>query len=132
MAYVSHTLNTSLVISTLIAIIYSKCDPISTRDYHRKDSTSFFQNDILGPAGFGDAHFIPPDLIMDYRIRFENDPNATAPAQRVFIRHQLDDDLDIRSFRIGEFGFGDFTREVTIRRCILQVGGVMYCFTTLH
>ena len=60
---------------------------------------------------------------MDYRIRFENDPNATAPAQRVFIRHQLDDDLDIRTFRIGEFGFGDFTREVTIQRSILQVGG---------
>ena len=68
---------------------------------------------------------------MDYRIRFENDPNATAPAQRVFIRHQLDDDLDIRTFRIGEFGFGDFTREVTIRRAILQVGGVMCHYTEL-
>ena len=81
----------------------------------------FFQNDILGPAGFGDAHFIPPDLTLDYRIRFENDPNATAPAQRVFIRHQLDDDLDVRTFRIGDFGFGDFTREVTLSRPILQV-----------
>jgi len=58
---------------------------------------------------------------MDYKIRFENDPNATAPAQRVFIRHQLDDDLDIRTFRIGDFGFGDFTREVTTSRTILQV-----------
>jgi len=82
----------------------------------------FFQNDILGPAGYGDAHFIPPDLTLDYRIRFENDPNATAPAQRVFIRHQLDDDLDIRTFRIGDFGFGDFIREVTVSRPILQVG----------
>ena len=62
---------------------------------------------------------------MDYRIRFENDPNATAPAQRVFIRHQLDDDLDIRTFRIGDFGFGDFTREVTNRRSILQVGFII-------
>ena len=65
---------------------------------------------------------------MDYRIRFENDPNATAPAQRVFIHHQLDDDLDIRTFRIGDFGFGDFTREVTNSRTILQVGFIMcYC-----
>jgi hypothetical protein len=79
------------------------------------------QNDILGPAGFGDAHFIRPDLTLEYTIRFENDPNATAPAQRVFIRHQLDDDLDPRTFRVGSFGFGNFTRELTFTRAFVQV-----------
>ena len=79
------------------------------------------QNDIIGPDGYGSAHFIPSDVTLDYKIRFENDPNATAPAQRVLIKHQLDDDLDVRSFRIGSFGFGDFTRDVTVRRAFLQV-----------
>ncbi len=81
----------------------------------------FSQNDIIGPAGFGDAHFISPEVRFDYRIRFENDPNATAPAQRVFIKSILDEDLDIRSFRIGSFGFGDFVRNITTSRSILQV-----------
>ena len=83
--------------------------------------TSFFQNDMIGPAGFGDAHFLSRHTKLDYRIRFENDPNATAPAQRVFIRSFLDEDLDIRSFRVGSFGFGDFIRNVTTSRSILQV-----------
>ena len=76
---------------------------------------------MIGPAGYGDAHFISPRTKLDYRIRFENDPNATAPAQRVFIRSGLDEDLDIRSFRVGSFGFGDFVRNVTTSRSILQV-----------
>ncbi|KAK3709146.1 hypothetical protein QZH41_018059, partial [Actinostola sp. cb2023] len=67
-------------------------------------------NDIIGPTGFGDARFIAGDSTLNYKIRFENDPNATAPAQRVFIKYKLDSDLDARSFRIGSFGFGNFTQ----------------------
>ena len=79
------------------------------------------QNDIIGPSGFGDANFIPANIVLEYKIRFENDANATAPAQRVFIRHQLDDDVDERSFRVGSFGFGDFTQNISMRRAFLQV-----------
>lgn len=76
---------------------------------------------MIGPAGFGDARFISPDSSLTYRIRFENEPNATAPAQRVIVKTVLDDDLDLRSFRIGTFGFGDFIRNITTPRAILQV-----------
>lgn len=79
------------------------------------------QNDIIGPAGYGDAHFIHPDLTLQYIIRFENDANATAPAQRVFIQYQLDDDLDPRTFRVGSLGFGDFIREISFSRAFVQV-----------
>jgi len=71
------------------------------------------------------ARFIPVDLNLEYRIRFENDPNATAPAQRVFIEHQLDDDLDERAFRVGTFGFGDFSQELLFTRAFLQDKGSM-------
>ena len=40
----------------------------------------------------------------------------------MFIRHQLDDDVDERSFRVGSFGFGDFIQNVTVQRAFLQVG----------
>ena len=81
-------------------------------------------NDTVGPSRYGDANFIPANLVLEYKIiiRFKNDANATAPAQRVFIRHQLDDDGDERSFRVGSFGFGDFTQNVTVQRAFLQVG----------
>ena len=86
------------------------------------------QNDMLGPDGFGDAHFIAPNLNLEYTIRFENDPNATAPAQRVLISHILDNDLDARSFRLGSFGFGDFTRELPFTRAFVQVRS-KYCMS---
>ena len=86
------------------------------------------QNDMIGPNGYGGAHFIPPDLTLEYTIRFENDPNATAPAQKVLIRHHLDEDLDIRTFRIGSFGFGDFTSNVTQGMAFLQVGHSVYTY----
>ncbi|XP_071964990.1 uncharacterized protein [Antedon mediterranea] len=70
-------------------------------------------NDMIGPAGYGDARFLPTDEYLDYKIRFENDINATAPAQRVLVTTVLDDNIDIRTLRIGDFGFGNFTNKVT-------------------
>ena len=79
------------------------------------------KNDIIGPAGYGDARFVPVDVLLSYRIRFENDVNASAPAQRVFIITTLDDDLDIRTLRVGSYGFGNFTQEVANPSGFLQV-----------
>ena len=74
-------------------------------------------NDILGPEGFGPDRWVPADSVFGYTIRFENDPEfATAPAQVVRITQQLDDDLDFRTFRVGDFGFGDLLIEVPDNR----------------
>ncbi len=64
-------------------------------------------NDIIGPPGFGEEHWVASKDVMGYTIRFENAPDATASAQEVVITQQLDDDLDWRTFRVDDFGFGD-------------------------
>ena len=64
-------------------------------------------NDILGPEGFGDERWIPATDTFAYKIRFENASDAAAPAQEVIVTQQLDADLDWRSFRVDDFGFGD-------------------------
>lgn len=64
-------------------------------------------NDILGPDGFGEENWIKATEPFDYTIRFENEPTATAPAQEVIITQQLDEDLDWRTFRVDDFGWGD-------------------------
>jgi hypothetical protein len=70
-------------------------------------------NDMLGPAGFGDERWVSSRERLPYTIRFENDPEvATAPAQEVFVTHQLDSTLDARSFRLGPFGFAGLTFDV--------------------
>jgi len=65
-------------------------------------------NDILGPAGYSDGNFIHPRLVMEFKIRFENQPNATAAAQRVTINCPINRNMDLSSFRLGSFGFGEF------------------------
>ena len=70
-------------------------------------------NDIIGPPGYGDEHWVALEQTLPYTIRFENDPNlATAPAQVVMITQDLDIDIDPGSFRLGQFGFGNFIFEV--------------------
>lgn len=70
---------------------------------------AFDPNDITGPLGYGDEQWVSVNDRMGYTIRFENDPDfATAPAQIVRITHPVDSNLNINSFRLGDFGFGGF------------------------
>ena len=69
-------------------------------------------NDIVGPSGFGAEKWVTATETLPYTIRFENRATATAPAQQVTITHPLDADLDWRTFRLGNFGWGDLMFEV--------------------
>ena len=70
-------------------------------------ATSGDPNSLIGPAGFGPAGFIAPSSEFPYRVNFENEPMATAPAQRVDITDQLDPGLDWSTFQLTGVGFGD-------------------------
>lgn len=79
---------------------------ISLTDFTFALLASLDPNEIVGPEGFGPEGFIVKDRILPYTIHFENDPEATAPAQEVFVTQQLDADLDLGTFEFGSFGFG--------------------------
>jgi RHS repeat-associated protein len=64
-------------------------------------------NSLTGPAGYGPTAYISCETTVPYRIDFENESSATAPAQQVFITDQLDSDLDWGSFELTEIAFGD-------------------------
>jgi hypothetical protein len=68
-------------------------------------------NNIQGPSGFGPSGFVKPEL-FSYAIKFENKPDATAPAQTVVVTQQLDANLDWSTFQLGSFGFGDIVINV--------------------
>ena len=55
---------------------------------------------MIGPRGFGAANFVALDREYIYRIRFENDVNATAPAQTVVVTTQLNEHIRAQSFRL--------------------------------
>jgi RHS repeat-associated protein len=63
-------------------------------------------NFISGPAGYGPQGFVEPETALPYQIGFENESDATAPAQVVEVTQQLDPNLDWSTFQLGDFGFG--------------------------
>jgi len=70
--------------------------------------TSIDPNEIRGPAGFGDEHYIQANGPLSYEVLFENLPAATAAAQKVRITDPLDGDLfDPDSVTFTAFRFGD-------------------------
>jgi YD repeat-containing protein len=64
-------------------------------------------NELIGPAGHGTANFMGLASSFGYRIDFENDPEALAPAQIVTITHDVNDKLDRATYSLTALGFGD-------------------------
>lgn len=77
-------------------------------------------NDKNGPIGIGARGFVGIRSTLPYRIDFENVPTATAAAQRVRIVDQLDPNLDGRTFRLKEIGFGNYRITVPDNRAFYQ------------
>ena len=64
--------------------------------------TSIDPNEMCGPAGYGDENYIGETQTMQYRILFENKAEATAPAYRIYITDELDENVfDVSSVRFG-------------------------------
>lgn len=74
-------------------------------------------NEIVGPVGSGPEHWVSASKPLNYVIHFANDPNlANAPVQEALIIQQPDADLDLRTFRLGDFGFGNIFVDVPDNR----------------
>lgn len=64
---------------------------------------SWDPNEMVGPAGVGDKNYIAETRTMDYRIMFENKKEATAPAYRIRISDELDENVfDVSTVRFGD------------------------------
>jgi RHS repeat-associated protein len=64
-------------------------------------------NDKLGPSGYDGAAYLPADGTLAYQIRFENQPSATAPAQRVIVADILNPNLDLSTLELTEIAFAN-------------------------
>jgi RHS repeat-associated protein len=63
-------------------------------------------NEKTGPGGFGPEAFIRGDTVLPYRIEFENEAKATAPAQLVIVTDPLNASIDWSTLQFIEVGFG--------------------------
>ena len=67
-------------------------------------------NAKYGPSGSGPAHYMIPEPVMPYAISFENQPEASLPAQTVVVTDHLDTaTLDLATFALGPITVADHT-----------------------
>ena len=62
---------------------------------------------ITGPIGSGDLGYVPAGATLPYTIQFANAPNASEAVGEVRIVTELDENLDPRTFRLGDLQLGD-------------------------
>jgi hypothetical protein len=62
---------------------------------------------MVGPGGFGQQNYVFDGNLYTYQILFENQTNATAPAQSVTITDPLSTNLVWSRFALTEISFGD-------------------------
>jgi len=66
-------------------------------------------NSKAGPQGSGTARYVAGQAPLHYSVSFENDPTATAPAQKVFVTDQLDPTkVDLSTVSLGPIAFGSY------------------------
>ncbi|WP_292861976.1 putative Ig domain-containing protein [Nostoc sp. LPT] len=72
-------------------------------------------NTLINPDGFGTQNWLTAGAVIPYAIRFSNNANqGTTPIAQVSITQQLDSDLDLNTFTLDDFGFGEITVDVPL------------------
>ncbi len=64
-------------------------------------------NGLYGPAGFMTGNYVVDSGLFNYEIFFENETNATAPAQIIQISNPLSTNLNWQTFQLTEIAFGN-------------------------
>ena len=113
--------------------VLAKCGPpIAMIKKKLKDIAkvlSFDPNHLVGNSDYDDVrHFVGNFSPQNYRVSFENNPSATAPAQHVYIVDTLDPAKFVLStFRFTGYRIGDSSYPVPpTRGQVIQTAGIKY------
>ena len=82
----------------------------------QQNPAGFDPNEIYGPGGFGAEGYLNGAPTLPYSISFENLATAGGPATEITVTEQLDAELDLETFQLGSFGFGDLVIDVPAAR----------------
>jgi len=104
--YRNHIIKGSKDIALILNDLAKGADWLSAIEFFSLIVKAFDPNDKL-TIGYGENGFVKQDVTLPYTIRFENKASATAPAQQVVITDTLDPDLDLDTFELIDFAFGD-------------------------
>lgn len=76
---------------------------------HMQIFSSQDPNEMIGPEGQPNVHWVSVKDRMPYTILYENSGEATAPAKYVRITTPIEPKQDVNTFQLGNFGFNSTT-----------------------
>ena len=101
--------------------------PVDGDEFAGLDLTQFLDGDavqglasITGPQTLDTAGWLPLAERLPYSVSFANSPEASQFVQEVRVVTQLDDDLDIYSFRLGDINIGKIDVNIPSDRALFQ------------
>ena len=75
---------------------------------------------LLGPLGQGSEQYLPAGQTLPFTLQFQNPGGAASHVAELTVVTQLDEDLDLFSFRIGDMRLGDITVQIQGERGAVQ------------
>lgn len=86
---------------------------IPAGDLTSQGQLSYDPNEIIGPEGYDSVRWVSINDMLNYTIMFENDPEfATAAAQKVDVRFDLQNKAWMKGFGIGGYSFSNMSFQV--------------------
>jgi RHS repeat-associated protein len=83
------------------------------KKFHTKRKRVKDPNEIIGPDGIGDDHWVSINDRLPYSILFSNDTVATVPVKVAKIIYPIDPKQDAATFQLGGFGFNNLTFSIS-------------------
>jgi hypothetical protein len=104
---VAHVVEDAGYVGSIVDVGADCFGPESKTQLPQNQVTAIDPNELVGPSGVGSQRYISGEGPSQYRVFFENTPQATAPAQRIEVTDQLDTSkFDPGSVLFSSFHFG--------------------------
>jgi YD repeat-containing protein len=103
-------------------------EPTEEEDFAALELSSYLEGEagatglasIVGPFTGETGGFLPADATLPYTVHFQNDPRSSEYVSEVRIVASLDDNLDPRSFRLGDLKVGEINVHIPSNRGLFQ------------
>ena len=94
--------------------------PLDLSVYYAQEGRVGRLASLTGPLTVDTGGFLPLEQRLPYTIQFENDSASPTHTSEIRVVTELDEDLDVNSFRLGDLKIGEINVHVPADRSLFQ------------
>ncbi|NLS91835.1 MAG: hypothetical protein GXX96_06600, partial [Planctomycetaceae bacterium] len=94
--------------------------PLDLSGYYAEEGRTSRLASLTGPTTIDSGGFLPPGQPLPYTIQFQNDSESPTHTAEIRAVTNLDEDLDLQTFRLGDLKVGDINVHIPEGRALFQ------------